>query len=123
MGIETFISKVCVQTAVYWGNPRPDGYGGMIYDSPREIKCRWDIQERIVLGQLGLEYNQDVEILVTEDLQKHGRIWLGSLNDLDSDTQPDDMSDFVPEIIKFKKVSMPKSLTQFVRTISISKYK
>jgi hypothetical protein len=125
MGIESFIKKICVQTAVYWGNPIPDGYGGMLFDDPVEIKVRWDIKNKVVISKDGKEVTSVATILTPEDLQVEGRLYLGFMvNLLDSDDSSGGISDPSKidntfEIIAFEKVSMIKSLTQFVRTVYV----
>jgi hypothetical protein len=132
MSIESFIKKVCVQTAVYWGNPKSNGTGGNTYDTPIEIKCRWDYKTRMVLGANGLQINTDVDVLVTVDLVLGGFLFLGTLEDLDDSSIPLDSGQTYPTpdqvekaygILTVSKVSMIKSLTQFVRTVSLSTYK
>ena len=126
MGIESFIKSMCVQTAVYWGNPVDDGYGGKTFDYPVEIKVRWDYKQRQVVLPDGKEINADVQVLTPEDLEVGGFLFLGELDDLydfsSGVTNPLDAGDAY-EILTTEKVSMPKSTTQFVRTVSLSKYK
>lgn len=122
MGIETFIKSMCRQTAVYWGSPQPDGFGTMTYDTPREIKVRWDEKQKVVLDKKGKEIIADVQMLCPEDLEQEGMLYLGFLRELDSNPVPSDLPQKeVWEILAKEKVSMPKSLTQFVRTYSLSR--
>jgi len=132
MSIESFIRKVCVQTAVYWGSPVNLGAGRMSYTDPVEIKCRWDYKTRTVLSQNGQEINTDVTVLVTEDLDLGGYLFLGTLDDLTDSNYILESGQIYPtpdqvetayEILTVSKVSMIKSLTQFVRTVSLSTYK
>ena len=85
--IERVIQKFAVQTAVYWGNPQPDGYGGMTYDAPREIKIRWDDSQNLATKNGSIPRDQentlsDAKLLTNEDLEVGGLIWLGTLDDL-----------------------------------------
>jgi hypothetical protein len=131
MGIESFIRKVCVQTAVYWGNPKPDGFGGMTFDYPIEVMVRWDFTQRAVLNQQGIEINCDASVLSPEDLEREGMLFLGTLDDLwnESTTSSGGLSDpknfegAIYSILKVEKVAMPKKTTFAVKTYSLSKYK
>jgi len=127
MGIESFIRKMCVQTAVYWGNPQPDGYGKMTYDDPMEIYVRWDVKRRVVIGPDAKEINSDVEILTPEDLELQGVLILGTLEALFNSSSGSDEDPWTVgeayEILALEKISMPKSTTQFVRKAYLSKYK
>jgi len=129
MGIESFIKKICVQTAVYWGNPQPDGFGGMTFDEPVEIMVRWD-GKITQLTDKGITKDGKVivsvaTILTPEDLQVEGRLYLGSLTDLlGSDDSSGGIAnpskiDNTYEIIAIEKVFMLKSLTQAVRTVYV----
>ena len=41
MSITNFILRMSKHTAVYWGSPQEDGYGGRTYAQPVEIQCHW----------------------------------------------------------------------------------
>jgi hypothetical protein len=115
MGIESFISSVCVQTAVYWGNPVNDGFGTRTYDLPVEIKVRWDENPQIIAGKDGKEITCSISVLTPEDLEIGGILRLGTLEETDWTTNPHIIENTY-EIMGWSKISMPKSLTQFVRT-------
>jgi len=118
MGIERFIQKVCVQTAVYWGSPQEDGYGGFTFDEPVEIACRWEDKTQIVAGMDGQEVTSDTEVLVTQDLDYNGYLYLGELDDLDSDELDNPMTvSGAKPIISISKIPMIKSTTEFVRQV------
>lgn len=118
MGIEKFIQKVCVQTAVYWGSPTNDGFGGFTFAAPIEIPVRWEDKTQIVATMDGQEVTSDTEVLVTIDLEYNGYLYLGLLEDLTDDEQENPMlvSGAKP-IISISKIPMIKSTTEFVRKV------
>lgn len=116
MGIEKFIKKISVQTAVYWGNPVNDGSGGFVFDEPVEIKCRWEDKTQIVNSSDGSEVVSDSFILTNEDLDENGYLFLGTLDDLDSDELTDPKSKTGARMILSKnKIPMIRSTKEFVR--------
>lgn len=113
-----FISSVCVQTAVYWGNPQPDGYGGRDYDDPTEISCRWDGSTKRITNNQGEEIVSRAEILVTQDLDDDGMLYLGTLDDLDTSQQNDPESvSRAYRIQKIDKNPLFRSTSEFVRVV------
>ena len=119
MSITSFIKKVCVQTAVYWGNPQNDGYGGTTFDYPVEIKCRWEDKERIQYSNMGKELHQKGEALITQDVDIQGWLYLGTLDDFDSSVDETDPLhvDGAYQIIAIDKIPLIKSTTEFVRKV------
>lgn len=120
MGIESFIRSICVQDAVYWGNPVQDGFGNKTYDDPEEIKVRWDEKPQLIAGKDGREITTDVEILTPEDLDVGGMLYLGNLDDIGSDDNPHTIENTY-EIMGRTKISMPKSVTEFVRIVYLKR--
>jgi len=118
MGISKFISKVCVQDAVYWASPVNDGYGGKTYAAGVPIKCRWENKTAMLKDAFGKEVRVDASILVTQDLDYEGVLWLGLDTDLD-DAQIQDprLVDGAAEIAVIEKIPMIKSTTEFVRKV------
>jgi hypothetical protein len=119
MGISAFIKSICVQTAVYWGSPVNDGYGGKTYAAPVEIQCRWTDKQRIVFRQDGKQLLAKGEVLVTADLDLQGWLYLGNLVDFDDSvdiSQPMNIEGAY-EIQAIDKIPMIKSTDIFVRTI------
>jgi len=113
-----FVESVCVQTAVYWGNPQPDGYGGMDYDDPTEISCRWDGSTKRITKNQGEEIVSRAEIRVTHDLDDDGMLYLGTLDDLDTSQQNDPESvSRAYRIQKIDKNPLFRSSTEFVRVV------
>jgi hypothetical protein len=80
--LERFLSKACVQTAVYWGTPVNDGYGGMTYDTPVEIYVRWDGSTQVITDSKGVEHTCKNEVVTLQDVDEQGFLYLGSLSDL-----------------------------------------
>lgn len=133
MGIEKFIKSVCVQTAVYWGNPQPDGYGGVTFDEARELSppngVRWEDKWQLITTKEGNEIVSRSEVLVTEDLDDEGYLMLGTLSDLLVYTEgpADRVEDINPRIVtnayQIKgrtKVPMIKSKAEFVRKVYLA---
>lgn len=118
--IERFIKKVCVQTAVYWGNPVSDGYGGFTFDPPVEIKVRWEDKTKVISTQAGQEVVSRSEVLTPLDLDYQGYLFLGSLADIDDPNPSEVTPATVPgayQIVRVDKVPMIKSTKVFVRKV------
>jgi len=118
MGLEAFIARRCVQTAVYWTPDGEDGYGNTVFtsDSPREIACRWEDSTRLMTDAQGDEIVVRAEVFVTEDLEEKGVLYLGTLDDLDSAQEDDPKQvDGAYEIRRFDKMPELGSATKFLR--------
>lgn len=99
--ILNFIKSKSLQTFVYWGNPQNDGRGKMTFDTPVELKGRWedeyesmakDSSSRIKIDKDGKEYRSEATVYTTDvpsagwDLD--GYVYLGVLTDLPSHLDP-----------------------------------
>lgn len=118
MGIDKFIRRVCVQTAVYWGSPVNDGRGGKVFAEPVEIKCRWENKQRIHVDGQGRQFISTASVLVVEDVAMEGWLYLGTLSDVQvttNYTNPKNVQGSI-EIIAFDSIPMIRSTTVFVRT-------
>lgn len=131
-GIESFLKKVCVQPAVYWGNPVPDGMGGCTFAAPVEIKVRWaskvstphSTYNKSEQVDSRTEVTKDAtEVLCTQDLDIGGFLWLGSLQELTDFLYPTPAHTRSPlfidnamKITNFSKTPLLFSKTKFVRT-------
>jgi len=124
MSIDSVIRRFCVQTAVYWGTPIKDGYGGMTYDEPIEIDVRWEEGIQVYSDNRGKEIRSDANILCPIDLDEQGIVWLGSLSDLDELELDVESGEVYPcpeliedsfEIMARDRIPMVRSTTVFVR--------
>jgi hypothetical protein len=117
MSITTFLQRTCTQTAVYWASPVEDGYGGKTFDDPEEIKCRWESSTNLIQKGNGEEIVCNAEVYVLEDLDEQGWLYLGELDDLDSN--PDNPMEVsgAREIQKFEKLPTLGSTTEFLRKV------
>jgi len=115
MAIDKFVKRVCVQTAVYWGSPTPDGYGGLTFDDPVEIACRWEDKTELNREDIARNFTCKSEVLVTQDLDVNGWLYLGELTDLDSNPDNPKEVEGAYVIGRFDKIPMIKSTTIFVR--------
>lgn len=119
MGIEDFIVKKCKQTAVYWGDPVEDGYGGMSFGSmyPIEIDCRWEDKREVYTTSDGRELVSRSIVYVTIDLDEQGYLYLGNLDDFESSqdlTNPKTIENAF-EIKRFDKSPSLNKITEFTR--------
>jgi len=81
------IHRMLKQTAVYWGSPVPDGYGGFTFADPVEIACRWEDRQELFLREPGKEELSQAIVYTNIDLDTNGMLYLGTLADLDSDPE------------------------------------
>jgi len=122
MGILQFIEQVCVQTAVYWAKSTSDGFGGYAYVAPVEVDVRWAEKVQMVTDSSGKQVVSTSEVLVQQDMDLDGLLYLGELTDLTplQLADPTNIED-VREIKAFSKVPLLKSTTEFVRTAFLAK--
>ena len=115
MGITQFIEKVCVQTAVYWGSPVADGKGGSTFADAVEISCRWEEKTQVISDAKGNEIISKAEILLTQDVDEEGWLFLGDLDDLDSAEELNPRTvEGAYRIVMVEKTPLFKSTTEFV---------
>jgi hypothetical protein len=116
MGITSILSARYTQVAVYWGSPVDDGMGGYTFSSPIEIPYRWEEMSQLVADNKGDAITSRACIYVTQDLDEEGMLYLGSLDDLNSDTELDPKSvDGAYFIKRFEKSPALGSTTEFLR--------
>ena len=115
MSIIDFVESVCVQPVIYWGTPVDDGYGGKTYDDPVQIYCRWDGSAKLVTDAKGKEFVCVAEVMVTQELDIDGMLYLGTFEDLgpDRDDAPETITG--TQIIKqFSRTPLFQSTDEFV---------
>jgi len=118
MGIINLLTRTCTQTAVYWGTPVDDGYGGRSFADPVEISCRWEDKNQKLTASNGEEFISRSRVFVTQDVDERGYLYLGDLDDLDSGEEADPMTaEGAYEIARFDKVAPMHPVTEFVRTV------
>lgn len=94
-GVEKLLDKQLTQTAVYWANPVNDGYGSNTYDDPIEVLCRWEEKTQVMTDDLGEKIISRSLVFVDRVMAVNELLWLGTLNDLDSnqETEPSTIED------------------------------
>ncbi len=122
-GIEKVVAKFCVQTALYWGNPQNDGYGGFVYDDPVEMLCRWEDKTEMNVGWVSTGHPGNIQlskasVLLNDDVDLNGVFWLGSLDDYKTKygegTNPRTVVDAYV-VRRFDKIPMVFKTDEFVR--------
>lgn len=84
MSMDGLIARLCKQTAVYWGTPVEDGYGGCTFADPVEIACRWEDKKEVYMSGSGEQLVSLAVVYVTQDVDEKGWLYLGLLTDFDS---------------------------------------
>ena len=121
MSIAGVIARNCPQTAVYWGTPVNDGTGGKTFADPVEISCRWEETIQVMLDAKGVETTSRAAVYLTQDVDEEGMIFLGTLDDLDSDEEDDPMTATgVHTIKRFSKTPSLGSTTDFRRVAFVT---
>jgi hypothetical protein len=117
MSVYETLVRSCVQTAVYWGNPVKDGYGGFTFDAPVEIVCRWEDRIGQFTSNKGEQIYSKSEVYTLQDLEEDGWLFLGTLADIsgEDDTGAPKDIDNAYEIKRFDKLPIFGSTTEFVR--------
>lgn len=98
-----FITRNLRQTATYWGNPAPDGWGGKTFDAPVEILCRWEDKVEKVIGANGEEIVSRSVVFLAQDVDEGGFLYLGSVSGDSTDDSPEEVAGAY-EIKAFRKI-------------------
>lgn len=114
------LSKMLVQTAVYWPLANTDS-GGLVYDDygqpqhsdPVEISCRWEERTEEFVGLDGTTIMSKAVVYVGQDLSIGGLLMLGTLSDITNETTPRENSG-AWEIKGWSKIPTLKA-THFLR--------
>jgi hypothetical protein len=126
MGIGDTITRNMTESAVYWGTPIEDGYGGQTFDEPIEISCRWEDKEQIIgtiTGNqiVGFQEMSRAIVYVDRDLDIDGVLMRGTLADLE-DSSDSSGSYYIPAenagayiIKRFEKTPALGSSTVYIR--------
>jgi hypothetical protein len=122
MGIIQVLEKAYAQTAVYWATPISDGYGGNTYTTPIEISCRWEYKQEVTTERKGTaahgeEIISTAQVYVLQDVSKGEYLYLGGLNELDSNPDnPKEVSNAF-KVVKFEKTPVYRSTSNFLRKV------
>lgn len=112
-----FFNRVCKQDTLYWGTPTSDGYEN-VYSQPKLIKCRWENKSELVSDDKGNMVVCKAQVLVMEDLDVGGVLYLGDFLGVDNDHRVDPLTlDNAFIIRKVEKIPMFGSTTDFVRKV------
>jgi len=135
MGIPNFLRQACVQTAVYWGNPVSDGYGGFTYDDPIEIECRWSNKQQLIYEANGTQLVSSANVHLLQDVDLEGLLYLGTIDDIE-DLFGDSSEDssgvwYDPKLIetglyiikKFLKTPALRSESQYTRKAILTEWR
>lgn len=115
------IEQLLIHTAVYWGNPQSNGYGGYFYDDPVELDVRWIDEQRKYTGKTKdlttyTELTSNAVLIVNQDLTLGGMIAHTTLNDLTSSEDPADNDAY--EIKATNKTPSVKG-DQYIREVMV----
>jgi len=102
--VTDILTKNLKQTGVYWGNPAPDGWGGNTFDEAVEIDCRWEDRQELFIDKEGNQVLSQAVVFTGQDVDLGGYLYLGDLDDLDSDYSDPKIIDGAREIRAFQKV-------------------
>jgi hypothetical protein len=113
MGI---LSKMRRMKAVYWAPVRVGPNGETVFDSPVELRVRWEDSHVLVKDPTGEEFTSDAVVYVGEDVKPKGMLWLGELTS-GTPEDPNEQEDAVT-IRQFEKLPDIKC-KKFLRTAYI----
>lgn len=120
MGIESYMAKICNDTAVYWAFAQTASDGSQEYDDPVEISCLWKIHRELMADNDGQEFVTKAKVYVLQDISDHGMLYKGTLADLDSGEEANPHTvDEAYEIKRFVKTPSLHLVGQYNRHVML----
>lgn len=119
MSIAQLLVRNCKQTIVYWASPTADGYGGYTFATPVEIQGRWEDKQELIKTNDGEEQVTQARVYLLQDVDEGGYLYLGSLDDLDSNPQPDEV-DTAGQILAISKFPTLGQSDVFLRKVNVN---
>lgn len=117
MSIISFISKVCVQDAVYWAPGTDNGFGEKTW-TVTQIKVRWEGGSDTIINKYGKEVVSSAKVMVQQELNVDGFLYLGTLSSLTTSQKENPLLvDTAYPIQKLEITPLFKSATKFVYQI------
>jgi hypothetical protein len=98
----SLISRMRRQDAVYWAPGSNDRFGNPTNSQPVQIKCRWETIITQIVNSEGREVLSHSLVYVDRDVVVGGILWLGTLEQLTSQSEPF-KNQGAAEIIRFDK--------------------
>ena len=121
MSFTDFLNRNCTQTVVYWGSPTIDGFSHKTFADPVEILARYEEVNELHRLDTGEEVIVMARLWVLQDVDKGGYIYLGTLDDLDSNPADPKEVDGASLIVSFRKIPNMGSSTEFIRRVSLQR--
>lgn len=109
--------RVMKQKAVYWERTGYDGSGEPVLGQPVVINCRWEQVTLIYKNKAGNDAVSNSRVIVDRDVTEEGRLMLGELDDLESQSDPA-ANPTAYEIGRFDKIPNRQG-NKFVRIVML----
>ena len=110
----SFLTRMYKQTVVYWGAPTLDGFSNKTFADPIELSARYERVDELVKGPDGEELLSKARVWVPQEVDEGGYIYLGTLDDLDSNPDDPKTIEGADEILSFRKMPQVGSTTEFI---------
>lgn len=109
----TYITRNLRQTVTYWSPGGNDGFGGVSYGTPVNIKGRWQDVAELFIDASGNEVVSKAKVWIDTDVVNKGYLYLGESTAADPETVSD-----AREIRQFGKIPNLRA-TEFERLVRL----
>jgi hypothetical protein len=84
----SIITRMRKQQAVWWGQSSVDSFGVPRFNSPIQIMCRWEDDQKEFIGKDGLPQVSSSIVYVDRVMQIGDILWLGLISNIATSQQP-----------------------------------
>jgi hypothetical protein len=103
--MKVWLKKMLRQAAVYWGTPSENSDGTFSYADPVQCRCQWGSpKEDLIIDAEGRERVAHASVFLNLTPELNGFLYLGLLDDLDSDADMPEENPAAYKIIAIEKV-------------------